>query len=40
MVAAAKEHFNCPHINGSIVENEGGPLTQGWVCIMLCCVEE
>lgn len=29
VVAAAKEHFNCPHINGSIVENEGGPLTQG-----------
>ena len=35
VVAAAREHFSCPDINGARVENEGGLLTQGYVY----CVE-
>ena len=33
VVAATREHFNCPDVSGARVENEGGPLTQGWVCL-------
>ena len=35
VVAAARGHFNCPDIEGARVENEGGPLTQGCVCVCI-----
>ena len=28
VVAATREHFNCPDVSGAMIENEGGVLAQ------------